>query len=417
MSFAALFSLTLLSALHGVASLPSALGPSGQVAAAWYTSWHASGVPNAFPDTAIPWEKYNTVIYSFAVTTPDVNTISLSGSDASLYDFVARARAHNVAAHVGIGGWGGSMFFSSNVATPENRTAFVTTVADFAAKYGLSGIEFDWEFPNKQGIGCNKIDADDTQNFLYFLQELRKNPVGAKLTLTAAVSIAPFNDASGNPSKDVSDFAKVFDYIVVMDYDIWGKWSPTVGPNSPLDDTCADPANQAGSAVSAVKAWTAAGIPVNQIVLGVPSYGHSFSVSPSDAFVYGSQTELAPNPKFDASKQPLGDAWGNAGGADACGVQEGPGGTFELWGLVDGGFLATDGNPAPGISYRYDTCSQTPYVYNPTSQVMVSFDNADSFAAKGKYIQKTGLKGFSMWEAGGDYNDILLDSIRTAAGY
>ncbi|KAG6375579.1 glycoside hydrolase family 18 protein [Boletus reticuloceps] len=330
MSFAALFSLTVLSILHGVASLPSTLGPTGQVAAAWYTSWHATSV-NAFPDTAIPWKKYNTVIYSFAVTTPNVNTILLSGSDASLSDFVSRAHANNVAAHVGIGGWGGSMFFSSDVATPANRTAFVTTVADFAQKYGLDGIEFDTP----------------------------KDPVGAKLTLTAAVSIAPFNDASGNPCKDVSDFAKVFDYIVVMDYDIWGKWSPTVGPNSPLDDTCAAPANRVGSAVSAVKAWTAAGIPLNQIVLGVPSYGHSFSVSPSDAFVDGSKTELAAYPKFDASKQPLGDAWGNAGGVDACGVQEGPGGTFELWGLVDGGFLATDGNPAPGIYYRYDDCSQT----------------------------------------------------------
>lgn len=47
---------------------------------------------------------------------------------------------------------------------------------------------------------------------------------------------------------------------------------------------------------------------------------------------------------------------------------------------------------------------------------MVSFDDAQSFAAKGDFIKKTGLRGFAMWEAGGDYNDILLDSIRDAAG-
>ena len=57
-----------------------------------------------------------------------------------------------------------------------------------------------------------------------------------------------------------------------------------------------------------------------------------------------------------------------------------------------------------------------PYVYNETSEVMVSFDNAESFAAKGSYIKQTGLRGFSMWEAGGDYDDILLDSIRSATG-
>ncbi|KAF8836468.1 hypothetical protein BDN67DRAFT_1014685 [Paxillus ammoniavirescens] len=58
-----------------------------------------------------------------------------------------------------------------------------------------------------------------------------------------------------------------------------------------------------------------------------------------------------------------------------------------------------------------------PYLYNETSQVMFNFDNADSFAAKGRYIRETGLRGFSMWEAGGDYDDILLDSIRRAAGF
>ena len=58
-----------------------------------------------------------------------------------------------------------------------------------------------------------------------------------------------------------------------------------------------------------------------------------------------------------------------------------------------------------------------PYVYNQTSEVMISFDNAQSFSAKGNYIKKTGLKGFSMWEAGGDYYDLLLDSLRCAAGF
>ena len=216
-----------------------------------------------------------------------------------------------------------------------------------------------WEYPNSQGIGCNVISANDTQNYLSFLQELRADPIGATLTLSAAVPITPFRDASGNPSTDVSGFAEVLDYIAIMDYDIWGSWSSTVGPNAPLNDTCAAPANQVGSAVLAVKAWTAAGMPINQIVLGVPSYGHSFSVSPSDAFVDSSKTELAAYPKFNASNQPLGDAWGDSGSVDACGVYEGPGGTFEFWGLVDGGFLTTEGSPASGIYYRYDNCSQT----------------------------------------------------------
>lgn len=48
---------------------------------------------------------------------------------------------------------------------------------------------------------------------------------------------------------------------------------------------------------------------------------------------------------------------------------------------------------------------------------MIAFDDATSFAAKGDFIKQQGLRGFSMWEAGGDSHDILLDSIRSAAGF
>lgn len=48
---------------------------------------------------------------------------------------------------------------------------------------------------------------------------------------------------------------------------------------------------------------------------------------------------------------------------------------------------------------------------------MISFDNAQSFAVKGEYIKSKGLRGFSMWEAGGDSNNILLDSIRKSGAF
>ncbi|KAH7920620.1 glycoside hydrolase family 18 protein [Leucogyrophana mollusca] len=411
----ALLSFPLLALSAVSAGPPSARAANSLVAGAWYTGWHAT---EGFPLSKVSWEKYNTLIYSFAITTPSVHQLSLNGSDPELLpQFVSEAHKNGVSAHVAIGGWAGGQWFSSNVATAENRTAFAKTVANFAGKYDLDGINFDWEYPNDQGIGCNTISPNDTSNFLAFLQELRQTPIGAKLTLSAAVAVTPFVGPNGSPSTNVSGFAEVLDYIAVMNYDVWGPWSTAVGPNAPLNDTCAAPADQQGSAVSAVKAWSAAGMPVNKIVLGVASYGHSFSVPPTDAFVSGSTTQLMAYPAFNASNQPLGDAWDDTGSVDACGVYEGPGGDWDFWGLVDGGFLTTRGLPADGIYYRYDTCSQTPYVYNETTQVMVSFDNAQSFSVKGNYIKDAGLRGFAMWEAGGDYNDILLDSIRSTAGF
>ncbi|KAI0344492.1 chitinase [Trametopsis cervina] len=387
------------------------------VAAAWYTGWHAEN----FTVANVSWDKYTHITFSFAVTTPNVTQLSGDIVDEKdvLSDLVKTAHENGVKALVSIGGWTGSLYYSSNVASAENRTAFVKTVTDLKTQFGLDGVDFDWEYPGNQGIGCNIVSENDTTNFLSFLQELRQDPVGKDMILTAATSISPWKGADGQPLSDVSGFAKVLDYVAIMNYDIWGPWSPTVGPNAPLNDTCAEPAQQQGSAVSAVKAWTTAGMPAHQIVLGVASYGHSFSVAVDDAIECTDDDDelVAAYPAFDANQHPAGDAWDDAPGVDECGNQTQQGGNIDFWGLIANGYLNANGTAAPGIDYRFDECSQTAYVYNETSQVMVSFDDAPSFAAKGKFIQTEGLRGFAMWEAGGDSDDILLDSIRQASGF
>jgi chitinase len=179
------------------------------------------------------------------------------------------------------------------------------------------------------------------------------------------------------PGKDVSAFAKVLDWIAIFDYDIWGPWSPTVGPNSPLDDSCETPNNQFGSATSGVKAWNAAGIPKNQIVLGVPSYGHSFRVRKADAFMNGTNT-LASHPKFDKNDIPAGDSWDDAAGTDECGAAQSAGGNIDFWGLIEQGYLTQTGDFAQGVPHSYDKCSQTvsalvpPWITNETNAVMLA---------------------------------------------
>lgn len=57
-----------------------------------------------------------------------------------------------------------------------------------------------------------------------------------------------------------------------------------------------------------------------------------------------------------------------------------------------------------------------PDMYNETSNIWVSYDNAQSFGEKGKFVLNNGLGGFTMYEAGGDYDDILVNAIRKGAG-
>lgn len=179
------------------------------------------------------------------------------------------------------------------------------------------------------------------------------------MILSAATSVLPFTGPDGNPLDDVSEFAKVLDYIEIMNYDVWGPWDSTVGPNAPLNDTCEAPQNQAGSAVSAVQKWQKAGMPLDQIVLGVAAYGHSFRVDKADAFVPGSTTLIGPYPKIDASVKPNGDSWDDSAGVDVCGNAQSPGGTITFWGMIDLGYLYPNGTLKDGIYFRYDNCSQT----------------------------------------------------------
>ncbi|KAF9261243.1 endochitinase [Marasmius fiardii PR-910] len=407
--FTLLFSTSLLVSL--AASIPHTHTDFGRrdnlskVANAWYPGWRTDR-----PPSGLSWEKYTHMTYAFALTTPDTTVLSFEGSNPEgIPAFVKEAKKNGVKALVSIGGWSGSQFFSTAVGSPENRTVFVKTVTDLVTQYGLDGLDFDWEYPNLQAQGNNIINPNDTSNYILFLEELRSHPVGKNLIITSAVSITPFNNASGKPSSDLSRFAAPQDYITIMNYDIWGPWSATVGPIAPLDDSCAVPANQQGSGVSSVAQWTAAGVPLNKLVLGLPTYGQGFTVNPTDAFKNGSTTELAEHPPFNASNPPNGDQWD---GADARGVVNPAGGMFTFQGLINEGYLATDGTPK--LPYQFDNCSKGAFIYNAEKQVMVAYDSAETWQAKGQYIKKADLAGFAIWHSAGDSNDILLNSVRGA---
>lgn len=71
-------------------------------------------------------------------------------------------------------------------------------------------------------MGCNIVSSSDSDNFLSFLQLLRADSTMANLTISAATSIEPFMGTNGSPKTDVSGFAKVLDYVAIMNYDVWG---------------------------------------------------------------------------------------------------------------------------------------------------------------------------------------------------
>jgi len=116
-----------------------------------------------------------------------------------------------------------------------------------------------WEYPNRQRIRCNTISQQDTPNFLSLLRVLRAHQVGRRLILTAIAPNTPWPNPNDKPS-DISQFAKLLDCIAIMNYVLWGSWSPAVGSNTALNNTCTPPQYQQGSTVSVVQAWTGGGL-------------------------------------------------------------------------------------------------------------------------------------------------------------
>ncbi|KAF5012338.1 hypothetical protein FDECE_1565 [Fusarium decemcellulare] len=394
----------------GTATSYAAPPPSSLVASTYFAGFHSN---RGFPVSDMPWDKFTDVKYAFAETSPD-GSLDLSRSEPDQVPiFVEAAKKNGVKALISIGGWTGSRWFSTSFGSAKNRTAFVKTCLNLVKEHKLDGLDFDWEYPNRQGLGCNAINKNDASNFLTFLEELRKQPEGKDLYLTAAGSLFPWNNASGVASTDLDGFANVLDYIMIMNYDLYGAWSPTGGPNAPLSRTC-DTRNNQGAGDEAVEKWSAAGIPSSQIVLGVPAYGHGFSVNQTSALKNG---KLSLYPPQNTTHRFQGSSWDTDPAIDDCGNPSPPGGTYPLWSLItEAGFLTAEGKPAPGISYTWDDCSKTPAVYNKTSEIWVSYDDARSFAEKGKFVLKNKLGGFATYEAGGDYNNILINAIRKATG-
>jgi chitinase len=61
-----------------------------------------------------------------------------------LLPFLTRLTVYqHVFAMLSIGGWTGSRFFSSAVATEANRTAFAKAVMAAVSQYNLDGVEFE----------------------------------------------------------------------------------------------------------------------------------------------------------------------------------------------------------------------------------------------------------------------------------
>ena len=367
----------------------------------------------------VDFSKFDVVDFAFALPTSD-NNLQFTEDDSS--DLLKRlvTNAHNSGKKVklSIGGWTGSTYFSTICASSSNRKAFVSNIMKAYNEYNLDGVDFDWEYPGIQGAGGNAVSPNDSNNFLKFLQQMRAAlPDGALISL--ATQVWPFAGTDGNPMSDVSGFADVIDWILIMNYDINGS-SDTPGPNAPLSDGCGNSSQPLANAYAAVAAWTAANMPANKITLGVPAYGYLQQSSATHLYDRRSSFPQPPHkralnwhPMFNSRSSVT--VYNDNGGTQDGQIM------FES--LISQGALVSDGNGgfegAGGFKREWDSCSSTPWLKSKATDQIVTYDDPESMSLKGQFAAQAGIRGCNVFSIDGDWTGSswpLTDAVRSGMG-
>ncbi|PPQ82293.1 hypothetical protein CVT25_008443 [Psilocybe cyanescens] len=430
--------LTRKEAMQIAASEPSegaaaAAANASMIAGAYYPSWSSNRPPEN-----IDYSKFDLLFYAFGVPTSS-NTLDISNT-ALLRRLVTAARSSGQGTRVviSIGGWGGCQYFSQACSTSANRTKFANSIASAINTYNLDGVDFDWEFPNSPGAG-QPYSAADTANLLSLIKLLRIS-LGPCKIISAAVSHMPWLGSNGAPLTDVSAFAAEMDYLMIMNYDVWGA-SATPGPNAPYGNLCGTSWQPQASAQAAYKQWTAAKFPGNKLILGLPLYGYvskstktvltGSSVPSAEMLLLQKKEIKGPDGKVEAMEF-LNGAHANTTPQATNPEAEAPAAAAVAnltgyWGkqiafsdIVKAGALVkrSDGNygQAGGFTMGWDNCSNTPYLFNKDQGTVVTYDDTWSLTDKAKLAVSSGMAGCATWSLDQDDGITLHNAIRKGLG-
>jgi len=281
-----------------------------------------------------------------------------------------------------VGGGNMSDKFSPMVATAKTRQVFIDSAVVFIKKYGLDGIDIDWEFPVEGGHADNPHSPQDGKNLTLLMQGLRKAFTAAAASDGRSYEVGL--TVSPNPGYgkylETKALGSIVDFFNLMTYDYHGAWDKMSFHLAPLYANPADPgykwaAGRKLNVAGAVQYYLDAGMPAAKINVGIPLYGIAWQVAPK-----------LKNPLFAPTVEKV---------------------TSKDVGVVD--YAEVQQMIAKGIPTDWDEDSRAAYLYDKNTGLFVSYDDGKSVTEKVELVVEKNLGGVFFWELSQDRGADLVN--------
>lgn len=352
---------------------PTLVPKPAQKVIGYYAAWAAY---SGFTPDKIDVGNLTHINYAFANIGSDYRiTLGYPDVDAANLVKLAALKQTNpdLKLLIAVGGWSWSARFSDAALTDASRTVFADSCVDFIVKYGLDGVDIDWEYPVSGGLSTNIRRPEDKYNFTLLMQKLR-DKLNARSAIDGKDYLLSFAGAAGDwylNNVELSKLEQLVDYANLMTYDFHGSWDSYTDFNAPLYTNSDTSPQYKDSVDQSVKAWLGAGFPAKKIIMGVPFYGYVYkAVTNTNKGLYQTYS-----------------------GASSISYAN-----------IEANYLN-----ATGYTRYFHSESKVPWLFNGST--FICYEDEESIGYKSSYIKMKGLGGAMIWELSQDPQAVLLKAL------
>jgi GH18 family chitinase len=355
-----------------------------------YFSAAASQKPINYSVTDIPADLLTHVIYAFV----EVSAKTGECSPASPHDKEnfrqlgeLKQKHPHLRTLISVGGAAEKEGFTAAAEIKGGIRNLAHSCVQYRKEHVFDGIDIDWEFPTARQTKC----------YTELLSELRRqlDEQGKTDNQSYLLTIASPATPSNYVNIDLTRIPQYLDWINLMTYDFTAFTSGgKTGFVAPLYAVKDDPAPTAPThnVDAAVKAYLAAAVPADKLIVGVRFIGNGWE-----------GVDGVP-------KKNHGLYQGNSGPAQ---------GTWDIKNERSGSFFYQDIKNKYIDVRKYPQFwhpeARVPWLYSDRYKVMISYEDQRSVGDKARYVVENNLGGMMIWELAGDdsgYN--LTDAARRA---